>query len=260
MKPFTLSIVGALRGLVVVGCLLAPSLALAQRVQFPTMVEQGAVSGADNRSAGMDHAADFWNTGRRACRGDPADVRSLCGAAIVSGACALFTLRALALRPGPDGALHGPLCRPLCRAPGALYPQGLEPMPIMPQGTTFGQPLRFLQDLRLRWTWLAPMGSDSLGVNDLQTGASFALPFFKTSSPLVITPGFGMQFWQGPVTQSPTFADLPARTYDAYLDSAWYPTITPWLMPKSAFVSAPTPTSTPSARTAFVTWAAAWAS
>lgn len=138
--------------------------------------------------------------------------------------------------PAPTASPYtAPYVDPYAGAPGSLYPQGLEPVPIMPEGSTFGQPLRFLQDLRLRWTWLAPIGSDALGINDVETSASFAVPFMKTSSPLVITPGFGIHFWQGPVTEAPTFADLPANTYDAYLDSAWYPTITPWLSAQIGF-------------------------
>ena len=99
----------------------------------------------------------------------------------------------------------------------------------MPPGSSWQQPLKFLQEMRLRWTWLSPMGSNSLGINDVDTSASFAVPFFKTTSPLVITPGFSIHFWDGPVTVAPDFADLPASTYDAYLDTAWYPVFNPWL-------------------------------
>jgi hypothetical protein len=231
LKPFTLSIIGALRGLGVVGCLLAPSLAWAQRVQFPTMVEQGAVSGAPTAAAPEWTTPQTFGTPTAAPAAATPPSFDPYAAPLSSPAPAPYSPYAPSpYAPAPTASPYtAPYVDPYAGAPGALYPQGLEPAPIMPQGSSFGQPLRFLQDLRLRWTWLAPIGSDSLGINDIQTGASFAVPFFKTSSPLVITPGFGMQFWQGPVTEAPAFADLPARTYDAYLDSAWYPTITPWL-------------------------------
>lgn len=127
----------------------------------------------------------------------------------------------------PSPYAPAPYASPYGAPPGALYPEGI----ATPQWQTpsLGQPLRFLQEMRLRWTWLSPMGSNSLGINDVDTSASFAVPFFKTTSPLVVTPGFSIHFWDGPVTTPPVDADLPARTYDAYLDTAWYPHITPWL-------------------------------
>jgi hypothetical protein len=111
-------------------------------------------------------------------------------------------------------------------SPPALYPEGIQ----MPQSNfSFSQTLKFMQDIRLRGTWLSPMGDRSLGVTDVETNVTFAVPFFRTTSPLMITPGFAIHYWDGPVTEAPYFADLPARTYDAYLDSAWYPQVTNWL-------------------------------
>ena len=72
------------------------------------------------------------------------------------------------------------------------------------------------------------MGSNSLGVNDVDTSATFAIPFFRTSAPFLITPGFSAHFFQGPVTAPPIDADLPPVTYDAYLDGAWHPQVSPW--------------------------------
>jgi len=45
----------------------------------------------------------------------------------------------------------------------------------------------------------------------------------------VITPGFSIYWWDGPITQAPAFADFPARTYDAFVDAGWYPVFNPWL-------------------------------
>ncbi|MEX0676442.1 MAG: hypothetical protein WD063_05170 [Pirellulales bacterium] len=115
---------------------------------------------------------------------------------------------------------------PYAPAPSALYPEGIQ----MPQPNfSFGQTLKFMQDIRLRWTWLAPIGERFIGVNDVETNVTFAVPFFKTTSPLMVTPGFAIHFWEGPITEAPYNADLPARTYDAYLDGAWYPQVTNWL-------------------------------
>jgi hypothetical protein len=117
---------------------------------------------------------------------------------------------------------------PYSSTPSALYPEGIQI--TQPSFTTqMQQPLKFMQDIRLRWTWLSPMGDNPLGVNDVETNVTFAVPFFKTTSPLMITPGFAMHFFQGPVTEDPYNAELPARTYDAYLDTAWYPQINSWL-------------------------------
>lgn len=118
---------------------------------------------------------------------------------------------------------------PYSPTPQALYPEGIAmPQVAPPGGFSIGQPLRFLQEVRGRYTWLSPMGSQSLGVNDVETSATFAIPFFRSDAPLLITPGFGIHFFQGPVTEQPAFADLPPQTYDAYLDTAWHPQITPW--------------------------------
>jgi hypothetical protein len=102
-------------------------------------------------------------------------------------------------------------------------------MPQLPQvGSPFNQPLRFLQEVRGRYTWLSPMGSNSLGVQDVDTSATFALPFLRTTNPLLITPGFTAHFFEGPATVAPNFADLPPVTYDAFLDGAWHPQVSSW--------------------------------
>lgn len=118
---------------------------------------------------------------------------------------------------------------PYSPTPQALYPDGIAtPQILPPGGFDIRQPIRFMQEVRGRWTWLSPMGSESLGVNDVETSATFAIPFFRTSAPFLVTPGFGIHFFQGPVTEAPAFADLPPETYDAYLDGAWHPQINPW--------------------------------
>jgi hypothetical protein len=43
----------------------------------------------------------------------------------------------------------------------------------------------------------------------------------------LITPGFGLQLWDGPQTSSTLLADLPPNTYDVFIDTAWNPKFTP---------------------------------
>ncbi len=114
---------------------------------------------------------------------------------------------------------------PYSSTPSSLYPEGL---PVSQPNFDISKPLKFLQDLRLRGTWLSPMGSESLGVTDVDTNVTFAFPFLRTTSPLMLTPGFSIHWFDGPVTKNPYYADLPPRTYDAYLDTAWYPQINNW--------------------------------
>jgi len=86
---------------------------------------------------------------------------------------------------------------------------------------------KFLQELRLDYHWFAGTGQDELGINDVELTATFAIPFlYNAQTPLLVTPGFGIHLWDGP--ESPE-ADMPPRTYDAFLDVAWRPQVTQWL-------------------------------
>jgi hypothetical protein len=203
-------------------CLAAP--AGAQRVQFPTMVEQPALAPASPLG------------------GSPVTVPS---ASPLVGpydpyasplAQAPLTQPPGTFAPAPTAPAMSPGAyspyapspyapTPYSPAPSALYPEGIQ----MPQSDfSIGQTLKFMQDIRLRWTWLSDMGDQGLGVNDVETNVTFAVPFLQIKSPLMITPGFAIHFFQGPLTEPPYFADLPARTYDAYLDTAWYPQVNNW--------------------------------
>jgi hypothetical protein len=99
---------------------------------------------------------------------------------------------------------------------------------------TYQQTMHVFQGARGSWAYLLGDGSGtSVGVNELDTTATFALPFFHNSpaninhAPLLITPGFGLQLWDGPETSSTMLADLPANTYDVFIDGAWNPKFTP---------------------------------
>lgn len=97
------------------------------------------------------------------------------------------------------------------------------------------QTMRLYQGARGSWAYLFGNGTGrQLGVNELDTSATFALPFFFSSpanlnkAPLLITPGFGLQLWDGPQTTSDNnFVELPANTYDVFVDTAWNPQFTP---------------------------------
>ncbi|MFH1920274.1 MAG: hypothetical protein ABIP48_10370 [Planctomycetota bacterium] len=91
---------------------------------------------------------------------------------------------------------------------------------------------RFLQEVRLDYVWIPGTTASEFGVNDAELSAEFAIPFLRNpQTPLLITPGFAIHYWNGPVTPTaPPFAPpppeippLPSRAYDAYLDAAWQP-------------------------------------
>ena len=128
-------------------------------------------------------------------------------------------------------------------APGLAPPPGQPPASLFPAGypaqgstlqETYAQTMHVYQGARGSWAYLLGDGSGTrLGVNELDTTATFALPFFHNSpanlnhAPLLITPGFGLQLWDGPETSATMLADLPPSTYDVFLDTAWNPRFTP---------------------------------
>ena len=157
-----------------------------------------------------------------------------------------------AVGPGGSGA---PVATPyqsvpFSATPSSIYPPSGSPyapgaVPYAPGGSQAGAPTwnpadwltpagngeRFLRELRVENTWLAPFGgNDKLGVDNVDLSATFQFPLFNwRQPPLLVTPGFAFNFWDGPVSAGPGTADLPAETYDAYLGFAWNPEITPWL-------------------------------
>jgi hypothetical protein len=116
------------------------------------------------------------------------------------------------------------------------------PSPLLAQDPYFnyGSPAipmtamtKFLQDVRLDYHWFMGHGEKELGINDVDLSATFAIPLFgNPNTPLLVTPGFGLQLWEGPVSvlstppNDPTAADLPPQTWDGYLDAAWKPQLT----------------------------------
>ncbi len=130
---------------------------------------------------------------------------------------------------GPTATLQGiqpnfdPYCDS-CDAPPALPPGPLVGAPDV----AYAQTTRFWQYTSFEYTFLAPTGgSKKLGLDRLETSATFAMPLAYQWAPLLITPGFAVNYWNGPEGDA-TLAtpDLPPRTYDAYLDFAWRPQVT----------------------------------
>ena len=140
--------------------------------------------------------------------------------------------------PGPTATFQGdiqpaPTWDPYATPgapPGALCPQD-PTMPVFPgsPSNTITTMKRFLQEIRLDYVWIPGTASNEFGVNDAELSAEFAIPFLRNpQTPLLITPGFAIHYWNGPETTAPPFVPpdlppLPSRAYDAYLDAAWNP-------------------------------------
>lgn len=87
-----------------------------------------------------------------------------------------------------------------------------------------------MQEIHVDETWLARGGGNrALGVNTINTWAAFAIPFYWSENPLLITPGFQLYLWDGPMEIGADPASLPPTTYGAYLDAFWRPQINNWL-------------------------------
>ncbi len=87
---------------------------------------------------------------------------------------------------------------------------------------------KFLQHIDLHNDWFAGSGGNELGIDDISLSATFAFPFlYNPQTPLLVTPGFAVHYWNGPVSMPPPPppADMPPQTFDAYLDVAWNPWI-----------------------------------
>ena len=66
-------------------------------------------------------------------------------------------------------------------------------------------------------TWIGTGGLDELGISSLELSSVFAFPCPTRESPLVITPGFGVHYLDGPGG----VRDLPPQLYEAYTQFRW---------------------------------------
>lgn len=121
----------------------------------------------------------------------------------------------------PAGMGWDPYGDPTGQSPAMLPGGGY----IQPDGTIRG-PQRLVQEIRARYTWLYGGGGKGFGTNDVDLSVTAGFPFLWNASPLLVTPGFTFHWWEGPKADG---FDLPPRVYDAYLDAAWKPVVTPWL-------------------------------
>jgi hypothetical protein len=87
----------------------------------------------------------------------------------------------------------------------------------------------FFQKLSLTGTWLDRAHLDDVGITEVELFLATALPLPSREQPLVITPGFDMRSFEGPISP-----DLPETVYDAYLQFMWVPR---WNEKWSAYLS-----------------------
>lgn len=94
-----------------------------------------------------------------------------------------------------------------------------------PQGRISAYKSGFFQKLSLAGTWLAN-GSDpdDLGMTEIESAVTVAVPFPIREWPMLITPTFNIRLLQGP-----RVTDLPSRLYESYVDFMWVPQFLPRL-------------------------------
>jgi hypothetical protein len=123
-----------------------------------------------------------------------------------------------------------------------IYPNGLPyswqqgSYGMQGQGGYLVSAQKAMQEIGFEHTYLQGKQSpNQLGINRAEVYATFGVPLsYTTDSPLLITPGFAVNWLDGPLSQ-PTNStapvakvqELPPRLYDAYLDFAWFPQFTP---------------------------------
>lgn len=80
----------------------------------------------------------------------------------------------------------------------------------------------FFQKLCLSGAWIGTGGEDNLGITEIETALTVALPLPIREWPLLITPSYNVRFLDGPT--GPTGSDLPPQLHDVYVDFMWLPT------------------------------------
>ncbi|TWT67601.1 hypothetical protein Pla123a_41570 [Posidoniimonas polymericola] len=80
---------------------------------------------------------------------------------------------------------------------------------MLPPGTRAG----FFQKLNVWSEWMPRLEDDSVGVTGLGADVVFGVPLLSRETPLIITPGYHVNFLSGP-----DFVDLPSRVHDAQID------------------------------------------
>lgn len=78
----------------------------------------------------------------------------------------------------------------------------------------------FFQKFDLMSTYIDGGRVGDMGITELETYLTVALPFPTTKQPLLITPGFETRFFEGPLAP-----DVPSRVYSSYVQFMWLPKI-----------------------------------
>ena len=121
------------------------------------------------------------------------------------------------------------------QSPGVLFPGGFSsPYPsnagCAPANCAPATPYqRLFREVRIEDTFLGGDGINELNWNMAEVSATAQFPFFYQQAPLLLTPGFAVNNVSTPGLGGANNAALPPRIYDAYLDTAWKPQITPFL-------------------------------
>jgi hypothetical protein len=123
-----------------------------------------------------------------------------------------------------SGSTYGPAYPSV--QPPTLFPGG-----TMVPGMVTEPPLKLFQNIRLEGTYLYDDTKDdprALEIVEWEVATTLAYPNFAWSGqPLLISPGFSMNHFKGPVSipaSDPTFfADLPGEVYGAWADFGWFP-------------------------------------
>lgn len=127
----------------------------------------------------------------------------------------------------PPNRLDNVLQNPLTPRPAMLaepVPGDALPRPV-PQS-----PDRFIQPWKFDLTFIPAGDRHGLGIIDIEGSATFRVPFDSQLSPLLLTPGAAIRFWNGPDWLFyPKNYDGTVTLYDLYLDFGWRPRVAEWL-------------------------------
>ncbi len=89
---------------------------------------------------------------------------------------------------------------------------------IVPLATISPHKNGFFQKLEYSGTWLNGDAANSIGITELITGLTVAVPLPTVDYPMLITTGFETRFFNGP-----RMPDLPGQVYSAYVKFIWVP-------------------------------------
>src|SRR5205085_8762779 len=95
------------------------------------------------------------------------------------------------------------------------YPGQAPVDPSLQNGPLYER-FQVVQQVKFEYTMLAADVGDAggrLGLDEIELSTTFGLPTTPGGAPLLITPGFAIQWWDGPPGSLVPPIDFPARTY-----------------------------------------------